>query len=330
MCVVLLFIFLSCKEAPKKDYVTISGTITSKNSDTLYILGRGFTKRMLVDDNGFFSDTLKVTNGEHTLYDGKELSAMHLNNGYNLKITLDTEAFDETITYEGVGAETNNYLVERTLLHEKLLSDTSIIKLEKEAFNIKTTEIFKQFHDLLKSKKGLDTNFVTSQKKQLAELEKKMQKQREKQQYFVTAFAKGKVSPKFTDYENYLGGTTSLDDFNGKYVYIDIWATWCGPCKKEIPYLKKVEEQYRNKNIEFVSISTDRAKDYDTWKNMVKEEELSGVQLYAKEDTTFTNAYKVNGIPRFILIDPQGNIVDANAPRPSDKTLVELLNELSL
>ena len=47
---------------------------------------------------------------------------------------------------------------------------------------------------------------------------------------------------------------TKLEDLRGKYVYIDVWATWCGPCRGEIPYLQKVEEKYKGKNIEFVSI----------------------------------------------------------------------------
>src|SRR5690625_7878965 len=66
----------------------------------------------------------------------------------------------------------------------------------------------------------------------------------------------GKKSPEF-DYENYNGGKTSLESLRGKYVYIDVWATWCGPCLREIPYLKEVEKDYRNKNIEFVAISID-------------------------------------------------------------------------
>ena len=61
-------------------------------------------------------------------------------------------------------------------------------------------------------------------------------------------------------FENYAGETSSLEDFKGRYVYIDVWATWCGPCKKEIPYLKAIEEKFHNRNIEFVSISVDEGK----------------------------------------------------------------------
>jgi len=133
--------------------------------------------------------------------------------------------------------------------------------------------------------------------------------------------AKGQPSPKFIDYENYAGGTMSLDDLKGKYVYVDVWATWCGPCKAEIPYLKEVEKKYHDKNIEFVSISVDRPKAYDAWRKMVTDEALGGIQLYADNafQSDFVQSYLIKGIPRFILIDPNGNIVSSNAPRPSDQ-----------
>ncbi|MFK8059036.1 MAG: TlpA family protein disulfide reductase [Polaribacter sp.] len=79
----------------------------------------------------------------------------------------------------------------------------------------------------------------------------------------LKALASGSPSPKFNGYENNAGGKTSLEDLKGKYVYIDVWATWCGPCIAEIPSLKKVEKDFHNKNIEFVSISIDRMKDHE-------------------------------------------------------------------
>lgn len=148
----------------------------------------------------------------------------------------------------------------------------------------------------------------------------------------LKSLAKGTASPKFTDYEDNAGGTKSLDDLKGKYVYIDVWATWCGPCIGEIPSLKKVEEQFHGKNIHFLSISIDADKDHDKWKKMIVDKELGGIQVIADNDwnSKFVQDYMINGIPRFILLDPQGNIVNANAPRPSDPKLVETLNGLGL
>ena len=148
----------------------------------------------------------------------------------------------------------------------------------------------------------------------------------------LTSLVKGKPSPKFNNYENYDGGTTSLDDLIGNYVYVDVWATWCGPCIREIPFLKEVEKQYHDKNIKFVSISIDKAQDHAKWKTMVNDKDLGGLQLFADKDwnSPFVKDYQIQGIPRFILIDKEGNIVSSNAPRPSDPELIELLKELNI
>ena len=144
--------------------------------------------------------------------------------------------------------------------------------------------------------------------------------------------AKGEVSPVFKNYENYAGGTTSLTDLKGKYVYVDVWATWCGPCKAEIPYLKEIEKKYHKKNIAFVSVSVDKAKDHNKWKKMIVEKDLKGIQLFADKswESDFVQGYLIKGIPRFILIDPNGNIINANAPRPSDPALKILFTEYGL
>ncbi|WP_377179071.1 TlpA family protein disulfide reductase [Namhaeicola litoreus] len=144
--------------------------------------------------------------------------------------------------------------------------------------------------------------------------------------------AAGKPSPKFINYENIDGTTTSLDDLKGKFVYVDVWATWCGPCKREIPHLKEITEAYKNKEIAFVSMSIDNPKDHDKWEQMVAEENLKGIQIFAPNawESDFVQDYSILGIPRFILIDKEGNIVNANAPRPSQEELTELLNSLNI
>lgn len=140
----------------------------------------------------------------------------------------------------------------------------------------------------------------------------------------------GMESPSFT-YQNIEGQTISLSDLKGKYVYIDVWATWCGPCLREIPALKQLESDYHDSHIEFVSISIDVADDFDKWQNMVADKKLQGIQLFADKDwqSDFVKAYAIDGIPRFIVIDDQGNIVDPNAPRPSDPKIRKLFESFS-
>ena len=116
----------------------------------------------------------------------------------------------------------------------------------------------------------------------------------------------------------------------GKYTYIDFWATWCGPCKREIPSLKKLEKEYHDKNINFVSISIDSEKDYDKWKKMVKDLELTGIQLHvsAKNYNPIKDLLKINSIPRFVLLGPDGKTLHNDAPRPSSLGIRPLLNSL--
>lgn len=130
------------------------------------------------------------------------------------------------------------------------------------------------------------------------------------------------VSPDFT-YTTVDGKTVSLKDLRGKYVYIDVWATWCGPCKMEIPHLTKVEADYHGKNIHFVSLSVDQQKDKAKWTSYVKDNKLGGIQLLADQDfnSDFVKKYNINSIPRFILIDPAGKIISGDAKRPSDPEL---------
>ena len=160
--------------------------------------------------------------------------------------------------------------------------------------------------------------------------DKELIAQIEKQYKNLKLLDKGNPSPKFVGYENHAGGKTSLEDLKGKYVYIDVWATWCGPCLAEIPALKETEEAYHNKNIEFVSISLDRPDAYNKWKQMVVDKELGGIQLIADNnfESDFIQDYVIKGIPHFILINPDGNIVNAKAPKPSDPKLKEVLNSL--
>lgn len=326
--VAIALVFASCKKEVPKDYVTLSGTIANQNSDSLIVAQQQIIKTIKVNPDGTFSDTLKVETGTYVIFDGKEQTPVYLKNGYDLKINVDSKQFDESITYEGAGAEANNYLVKKALLFEKSLDLETLMDLDKESFNQKIEGVVSSLKSLLDGTQNLDASFIASEKKEAEMMSKQLDMMYGEKQKLVDL--KGQESPKFVDYENYAGGSMSLDDLKGKYVYIDLWATWCGPCKAEIPFLKKVEKQYHDKNIAFVSISVDRQSAYDKWRTMVSDMELTGLQLYAKEDQTFMDAFKVSGIPRFILIDPKGQVVDPDAPRPSSERLTELFKELNI
>jgi len=331
MCLIITALtVVACKQEPK-DYVTFSGKITNQSSDSLVIgsnTDRNFQKRITVAADGTFSDTLKVVTGGFYVSDGTESTTLYLKNGQDVHLTLDTKQFDETVVYTGSGAGANNYLAKKALDQEAIFADETMFSMIKEDFAAKLETIESDFMKNLDGVSGLDTAFVTSEKKGFDDLVS----YQEDKFFLNTVLGKGKNSPKFMAYENNAGGKTSLDDLKGKYVYIDVWATWCGPCLAEIPYLKEVEKAYHGKNIEFVSLSIDEPKDYDKWKTMIKEKELGGIQLLADKawQSEFVKNYRISGIPRFILIDPKGNIITPDAPRPSKKELKELFKSLSV
>lgn len=326
----LAIAMISCKKEPN-NFVTFSGKITNQNSDSIVVSNPQlkFSRVIKVDENGAFKDTMNIRDGYYRLFDGQKSTSLYLKNGANVTMTLDANKFDETVTYTGEGANESSFLAKTFLSQKKLLNDKDLFTLSKEKFDTKVNGYVTDFNKRITDTK-LDSSFVASQKQNITGLKKYLDKTHADKLYLATKLAKGIESPKFVDYENFKGGTTSLDDLKGKYVYIDMWATWCNPCKQEIPFLQKVEKKYHGKNIEFVSISVDSERDYETWKKMVADKELTGIQLYSKRDKNFSGAYKVNSIPRFILIDPQGNIVDANAPRPSSPRLIELFNSLKI
>lgn len=134
----------------------------------------------------------------------------------------------------------------------------------------------------------------------------------------------GGIAADFT-YPDVNGKMVSLSDFKGKVVLVDVWATWCGPCRGEIPHLKKLEEEMHGKDIVFLGVSVDEAKDKQKWLDFIEKEDLKGIQLLASGWSKITKDYKINGIPRFMIFDRNGNIVSVDAPRPSNPALKEML-----
>lgn len=140
---------------------------------------------------------------------------------------------------------------------------------------------------------------------------------------------KGVPAPAFT-YANYNGGETSLESLKGKVVYIDVWATWCMPCLQEIPALQELEKKFHGKEVAFVSISIDAEKDHARWREFIETKQLKGIQLIADKawKSQIVEDYVIKGIPRFILIDKEGKIVRAEAPRPSDPATADFIDSL--
>lgn len=305
--------------------IKFTAKIENRNSDTLVIRGRNNFKQVIpIDKKGVFAATFDAPKGFYMFSDGTESSNIYLKPNSEFNLTMNAKEFDETIVYKGKGVNESNFLAQQALKDETFqneafkkdsaefaaLLDT---KLKKDTERLESGDFDPEFKTALKASFESFNQYATAEYERILKANKMV----------------GKPSPSF-DYANFKGGKTKLSDLKGKYVYIDLWATWCAPCRAEIPHLQKIEEKYHGKNIEFVSISIDKAKDNEKWKKFVTDKKLGGIQLFADKDweSQFVVDYGVTGIPRFILLDPKGNIVSSDASRPSDPKLQEQLNSL--
>ena len=429
---ILVLIFfttlMACKPVTKESSsLVFSGTIENPNRSGFTISGNDFEQEISLDSSGNFKADLEgIREGSYTLWDSVESTKIYLIPGLDLQLTMKADSFDESIKYEGPGADASNYLADKYRMEEKMNLDykgiysmdekeflTEIAKIEKElmaflesykslpgnfyemeAKSVKYAKLglmsnyqgahayytknkdFKPSDNFLDPLKDIDynseldfnkidaykrlviSNYTSGdimdniakldditvpaiKKEVLKSLQYSMRPGMENLDEVFEGIsahavdedfkvdlvskyetykelAKGKVSPGFS-FPDVEGKVVNLNDLEGKVVYIDVWATWCGPCLAEIPYLKELEEELHEENLAFVSISVDKEKDKGKWENMIAEKQLKGYQLFSDKDwkSDFVKAYGIQGIPRFILIDKAGKIISPDAPRPS-------------
>ena len=121
------------------------------------------------------------------------------------------------------------------------------------------------------------------------------------------------------------GTTVKLSSLKGKVIYVDLWATWCGPCLEEMPYFESLKEKYgSNRDIAFVSLSIDD--NISLWKDNVAKRKAGGYQWLINRNKL--NDYNIVGIPRILLINKNFKMVDMNAPLPSSKKLPGIIDQL--
>lgn len=131
------------------------------------------------------------------------------------------------------------------------------------------------------------------------------------------------------DSKKELSGQELFTQFKGRLVLVDFWASWCIPCRKEMPQLRMLKRQYSDKNIGFVSISLDNS--IPAWEKASEAEQLdksASLLLKASNDTTYNfMGYTIKEIPRYMIIDQNGVVVNADAPGPKDPALRFLLEK---
>lgn len=121
------------------------------------------------------------------------------------------------------------------------------------------------------------------------------------------------------------GNVHKLSEFKGKILYLDFWATWCGPCVKESPYFEALAKEFEGKDILFIPISTDKNK--KEWISFITAHKKELPQ-YNSLDLKLNEDWAIHYIPRFVIIDKNFNIVDAYASVPSQAETKVLLDSL--
>ena len=312
--------------------ITITGEVINPKNNVIEIRLTDTTYIATLDENSNFRVAFLINEPQYlNFFHGNESTTMYLKGDQEVHIKLNTDYFDETIEY--TGSPESDFLAWKYLYIE---GDTNHISQSNLIINYHITEGFKSIEDL---SLYLDTLYEKIYEKLYAvnnsvfyteeyqKSEKKIDNILKRHEQLLKIPKAGEPAIDFT-YPDQNGKSVSLSDFKGNLIYVDVWATWCGPCVRQIPALKKLEEEYHHHNIISLGVSVDN--DKEAWLKMVKEEQLAGVQLWANKGKEIKENYGIYGIPRFMLFDADGNVISTKAPRPSEYKKIKQLIEDNL
>ncbi|MCZ4695599.1 TlpA family protein disulfide reductase [Ancylomarina euxinus] len=224
--------------------------------------------------------------------------------------------------YVGLAGVQSSYLqLEefRTVVFKNLLHDDKLLFTNEIDDFVKTYMIINQLGSQGPVKEVLSEKVKVAQELKTDDYKSVLNQAFEK----YNSLLPGQLAPDFqlTDLK---GKRVSKTDFKGKILVVDIWATWCGPCKAESPYFEALAKEFANEELAFISVCIDS--EDAVWRKYLEKHEKTSLQ-YMAERSEF-QAYFMNGIPRFMVFDKKGKIIDAFAPRPSDERFRQVIQQV--
>jgi len=325
--------------------VKVSGEITNPTSDSVFVFYWTKVDKKWVENR---VDSAKLNNGKFAMafdldsmtyvqfFDGNEFVFMHLKPGDDINLSLNTLFFDETVKFTGTGADRNNawiqlYIVEETsyrLLNDKAknteVEDTT--KLFKEVYQLRDN-LIEYVEDVKEKtpelKDALDEKIATY-KNRFGKFPKTVRDKKAYDKMIKEVVGQDFLSVKGVDLE---GNEKKIEDYYGKLIVLDFWATWCGPCKYEMPFLTEVEKEFHGK-VDFLSIGV-WCKE-DAWREMAPTFGFDLNFFLDKEEADkLKDKYALKYIPRYMILDEEGKIITVAAERPSGDLSTQLSNLLN-
>jgi thiol-disulfide isomerase/thioredoxin len=329
LILIISLLIISCSDEDKT--VTFTGEIINPTEEMVWITINDSTQLSTkLDENNKFAFELNITEANKYRFDHGGHTFIFLKPGSSLHLTLDTEDFDGAIIYSGTDVEENEYLKKRILIEQGLQANRfKIPNLNESEFDSLITNTLDVW------KKSL-LEFKNIEKEQYTRFKEDELKEINNISTIASDYYKSmkKLTPgnEAIDFriEDIHGKEYTLKDFKDKVICIDVWASWCSACLKEMPYLEMLENKFKNHDIKFIVVSVDDRE--DMWRKLLKERNMHGNQYWAKggQKSDFYLNYQLRDLPVYIIIDKEGKIVKSRAPRPSEnleEVIIEALNK---
>ena len=276
----------------------------------LNVYGQQFTTLVLNKDD--LSVEAEGQGGKDIKVSGsRDMEYMNQINQYMTGFSQQVQAFNQK--YMEARNEGNTGLVESLTEEGMALEASKVDYLKKLAWEMEGSIVPIMITELFQDK--------TAEFRFLDSLAKKLQKEipnstyvtafSDNLEYFRPAVAIGDIAPEIS-LPNPDGEVVSLSSLRGKYVLLDFWAAWCGPCRRENPNVVAMYNKYHDKGFEVFSVSLDRTK--DAWVKAIKKDKLDWTHVSDLKyfQSSAAIRYKVNSIPFALLLDPEGRVIGKN------------------